>query len=84
MAALGTHTSGGRSRHRDHERMNRVLARAYRPVVDAVRRRYDGSMAFTNPDGVPVDDMAGLALVKKWRDDVWRGTSSRTPRRPPG
>jgi hypothetical protein len=75
MAALGTHTSGGRARHRDHERMNRVLARAYRPVVDAVRRRYDGSMAFTNPDGVPVDDMAGLALVKKWRDDVWRNAN---------
>jgi hypothetical protein len=75
MAALGTHTRAGRSRHRDHERMNRVLARAYGPVVDTVRRRYDGSMAVTNPDGVPVDDAAGMALVKRWRDDVWRNAN---------
>jgi hypothetical protein len=32
-------------------------------------------MALTNPDGVPVDDMVGLALVKKWRDDVWRNAN---------
>jgi hypothetical protein len=75
MAALGTHTRGGRSRHRDHELMNRVLARAYRPVVDTVRRRYDAAMKVTNSDGVPLDDRAGMALVKRWRDDVWRNAN---------
>ena len=75
MAALSTHTMRGLSRHHDHELMNRVLARAYRPVVDTVRRRYDASMKVTNPDGVPVDDKAGMALVKRWRDDVWRNAN---------
>jgi hypothetical protein len=75
MAALGTHTRRGRSRHRDHVVMNRVLAHAYRPVVDTVRRRYDAAMKVTNSDGVPVDDKAGMALVKKWRNDVWRNAN---------
>ena len=29
-------------------------------------------MGVTNPDGVPADDVAGLEIVKRWREDVWR------------
>ena len=72
LAALGTKTRRGISRKSDHDRANEVLADAYQEVVDEVERRYDPSVAVTNPDGVPADDAAGLELVKRWREQVWR------------
>jgi hypothetical protein len=72
LAALGQRTRGGISRKPDHDAENEILAEAYQRVVDTVKRRYDPSVGVTNPDGVPADDMAGLELVKKWREDVWR------------
>jgi len=72
LAALGTKTRRGVSRKADHDRANEVLAEAYQQVVDAVERRYDPSIGVTNPDGVPADDIAGLELVKGWREEVWR------------
>jgi hypothetical protein len=72
IAALNTKTPGGVSRKPDHDKENEVLAAAYQRVVDAVERRYDPSVGATNPDGVPVDDVAGLEIVKRWRQEVWR------------
>jgi hypothetical protein len=72
IAALGTRTRRGISRKVDHDAVNGTLAQAYQQVVDTVERRYDPSIAVTNPDGVPVDDVAGLEVVKHWREDVWR------------
>jgi hypothetical protein len=72
IAALNTKTPGGVSRKPDHDRENEVLAAAYQKVVDEVERRYDPAVGATNPDGVPVDDVAGLEVVKQWREEVWR------------
>lgn len=83
MAALGQRTPRGISRKPDHEVMNDVLARAYIPVVDAVRKRYDAVLELTNTSWSPVDDIAGLELVREWREVVWRNAEAllraRTP-----
>jgi hypothetical protein len=72
LAALGTHTRSGASRKVDHDRENEILERAYQRVVDTVERRYDPSLALTNPDDSDHDDAVGLKLVAGWREEVWR------------
>lgn len=72
LAALGLVTRSGESRKGDHDRMNEVLGRAYERVVRAIADRYDPLVAQTNASWSPVDDVAGLELVKRWREDVWR------------
>jgi uncharacterized protein DUF5995 len=72
IEALGLRTRDGDSRKPDHDATNEVLEEAYQRVVDEVERRYDPMLAATNPDGVPVDDAAGLELVRSWRERVWR------------
>jgi hypothetical protein len=74
IASLGLRTPDGKSRKPDHDAVNSVLADAYQRVVDEVERRYDPMLEFTNPDGVPVDNAAGLELVRTWRERVWRNS----------
>jgi hypothetical protein len=78
IAELGLETPEGESRKPDHDVVNGVLEMAYQRVVDEVERRYDPVLAFTNPDGVPVDDAAGLELVRGWREGVWRNAERLT------
>ena len=40
-------------------------------VLDAVRRRYDPFLEVSNSSLTPLDDFAGLELVRQWREDVW-------------
>jgi hypothetical protein len=72
LAALGLTTRRGESRKPDHDATNAVLTRAYGPVVRAVRDRFDPSLDLTNPTQVPIDDAAGLEVVRGWREVVWR------------
>jgi hypothetical protein len=72
LAQLGLRTRKGTARKPDHDRVNDVLASGYERVVTAVRDRYDSSMGYTNPPGVPADDVAGLEMVRQWREQVWR------------
>ena len=72
LAQLGLRDRKGRARKPDHDLTNEVLASSYEDVVTAVRERYDENMGLTNPPGVPTDDVAGLEMVRKWREDVWR------------
>ncbi len=72
LAQLGLRDRQGNARKPDHDLTNEVLASSYEAVVSAVRDRYDASMGVTNPPGVPADDVAGLEMVRKWREDVWR------------
>ena len=78
IAELGLETPKGKSRKPDHDVVNAVLEMAYQRVVDEVERRYDPILAFTNPDGVPADDTAGLELVRTWREGVWRNAERLT------
>ena len=78
IAELGLETPEGKSRKPDHDIVNAVLEMAYQRVVDEVERRYDPFLAVTNPDGVPVDDAAGLELVRTWREGVWRNAERLT------
>jgi hypothetical protein len=72
LAALGLRDREGEARKPDHDRFNHVLATGYERVVSAVGARYDSSMTITNPPGVPADDVAGLEMVRQWRETVWR------------
>ncbi len=78
IAELGLETPEGKSRKPDHDVVNAVLEMAYQRVVDEVERRYDPLLAVTNPDGVPADDVAGLELVRAWRENVWRNAEKLT------
>jgi len=71
MSTLGLHRPDGSSRKLDHDRFNQILDEAYLPVVRTVAQRYDPAVGFTNP-GTPGDNLAGLELVKAWREGVWR------------
>ena len=72
LAQLGLRDRKGRARKPDHDLTNEALAPATSGVVAAVRDRYDPSIELTNPPGLPVDDVAGLELVREWREQVWR------------
>lgn len=72
LAALGQRTPSGASRKPDHDVVNDVLDAAYQRVVDAVTRRFDPFVATTNSNLTPLDDVAGLELVRGWREAVWR------------
>ncbi|GAC1436191.1 MAG: hypothetical protein NVSMB51_07050 [Solirubrobacteraceae bacterium] len=71
LATLGLHTPGGLSRKQDHDRFNEVLNHAYGAVVRTIAQRYDRFTAISNP-GTVADNLAGLELVKAWRENVWR------------
>ena len=72
LAALGLRTRAGDSRKPDHDAINQVLDRSYESVVHAVRDRFDPQVGLTNGDATPLDDIAGLEMVKGWREMVWR------------
>jgi hypothetical protein len=72
VAALGLTTRKGASRKPDHDAVNEVLAQAYERVVQAVSSRFDPFVAMTNASWDPADDIAGLEMVREWREQVWR------------
>lgn len=72
IAALGLTTRSGASRKPDHDAFNQVLNTAFAPVVHAIRDHYDPLVGVTNSDLTPLDDIAGLELVRGWREKVWR------------
>jgi Family of unknown function (DUF5995) len=72
LAQLQLRTHKGTPRKPDHDKVNEVLASGYERVISAVRERYDASMGTTNPPGVPADDVAGLEMVREWRENIWR------------
>jgi hypothetical protein len=72
LAALGLRMRDGTSRKPDHDEANGTLNRAYEDVVSEVRERFDPALDLSNPPWVPVDDIAGLELVRTWREQVWR------------
>lgn len=72
IAAIGLTTRRGESVKPDHDALNAVLNRAYQPVVDAVRRRYDPMPETTNSEATMLDDVAGLEMIRTWRENVWR------------
>jgi hypothetical protein len=72
LAQLGLRDRQGRSRKPDHDKFNQVLSNGYERVVTAVRERYDPIVGISNPDFLPADDVAGLELVREWRENVWR------------
>jgi hypothetical protein len=71
LAQLGLRDRDGASRKPDHDKANAGLTTGYEPVVNAVGR-YDESIRLTNPDFLFAEDIAGLELVRLWREQVWR------------
>ncbi len=72
IAALGVRMPDGTTRKPDHDTINEVLNRGYEPVVEAIRQRYDPLISVTNSSLVPADNIAGLEVVRVWRELVWR------------
>jgi hypothetical protein len=72
LAALGQRMRNGTSRKPDHDKFNEILDAAYQPVVTAIEDRYDPIVGTTNARWTFADDVAGLELVKEWREQVWR------------
>jgi hypothetical protein len=72
VAALGLRMRDGSSRKPDHDRVNDILDAAYEPVVRAIEDRYDPFVGTTNAKWTFADDVAGLEMVKEWREQVWR------------
>jgi hypothetical protein len=72
LASLGLRNRQGTSRKPDHDKANDALSAGYEPVVKAVGARFDETMSLTNPDWLIVEDIAGLELVRVWREQVWR------------
>jgi Family of unknown function (DUF5995) len=72
LAALGLRNKRGASRKPDHDKANQVLNAAYEPVVQEINRRYDPIVSLTNSSWHPIDDVAGLEVVRAWRELVWR------------
>lgn len=72
LAHLGLRDRRGDSRKADHDVANGALNRAYEDVVAEVKRRFDPAIEVTNPTASPLDDLAGLELVRGWRELVWR------------
>jgi hypothetical protein len=76
LAELGLRDRNGEARKPDHDLFNKVLAGAYETVVSQVGARYDSTMSITNPPGAPADDVAGLEIVREWREQVWRNAEA--------
>jgi Family of unknown function (DUF5995) len=72
LATVGIRTPDGQSRKRDHDVGNQILAAGYETIVRDTERRYDPLIAVTNSSATPLDDFAGLEMVKGWRERVWR------------
>ena len=72
LASLSLRNKHGVSRKPDHEQANKVLNAAYEPVVREISRRYDPLVSLTNASWHPIDDVAGLEVVRAWRELVWR------------
>jgi hypothetical protein len=72
VASLGMKMPDGSSRKPDHDAVNEILRNAYEPIVDEIAARYDPSVAVSNSQATPGDNIGGLELVKSWREGVWR------------
>ena len=72
VATVGLRTPKGASRKPDHDVVNQILSDAYEPIVSAIGRRYDSLVTISNASWDPIDDIAGLEMVKGWREGVWR------------
>jgi hypothetical protein len=72
LATVGLRTRAGASRKPDHDVVNQILSDAYEPIVSAIGARYDSLVTITNASWNPIDDIAGLEMVKGWREGVWR------------
>jgi hypothetical protein len=72
LAALALRNKQGESRKPDHDRFNQVLNRAYEPVIQEINRRYDPIVSLLTASWHPIDDVAGLEVVRGWRELVWR------------
>jgi hypothetical protein len=72
LATVGIRTKKGETRKPDHDVVNGILSDAYEPIVSAIGSRYDPVVSITNASWDPLDDVAGLEMVKGWREGVWR------------
>jgi hypothetical protein len=72
VATVGLRTPRGASRKPDHDVVNAILSDAYERIVSTIGARYDSLVTITNASWNPIDDVAGLEMVKGWREGVWR------------
>lgn len=72
LAGVGLVTPQGKSRKRDHDKVNRILNRVIEPVLTETSRRFDPSISQTSIDGTTLDEAGLLQIVVGWREEAWR------------
>jgi hypothetical protein len=76
LAGVGLRLADGRSFKPDHDRVNDVLEAAFDPIVNEVAADYDPLTSVLASPLTPLDNVAGLEMVKAWREDVWRNAEA--------
>ena len=72
LAHVGLVKPNGRSRKRDHDRVNRFLDRVIDPLQLELARRYDRLFRDTDAEPSPFDEALALQAVRGFREAAWR------------
>jgi hypothetical protein len=68
LADLGTTGPDGRSRKKDFDRVNAVLAREFVEVIEELASRFDPALRTATFQGRELNEDEALAIVGAWRD----------------
>jgi len=71
LAKIGLVAPDGRSRKRDHDKVNEFLNRVTVPLMAELARRMDDSVDDANAPGY-LDEAALFQLIAAWRERAWR------------
>jgi hypothetical protein len=71
LAAIGLVKPDGKSRKRDHDKVNVFLNRVADTMIPEQARRFDPTMDDTNLPS-SIDDMLQFQMVPTWREIAWR------------
>ena len=72
LAAVGLVKPDGSSRKPDHDKVNRILNRVYRPLLEEASRRFDPSISGASIEGTTLDETGLFQLLALWREEAWR------------
>ena len=72
LAHVGLVKPDGRSRKRDHDRVNAILDQVIDPLQQELARRYDRLFRDTDAEPAPFDEQAALRAVRGFREAAWR------------
>jgi hypothetical protein len=72
LAGIGLAAPDGRTRKKDHDKVNEIFYRAYGPVVDEISDRFDPSVRGVSLEGTTLDESLLVQMLISWREEAWR------------